>query len=493
MHDFKSILQNIGTGNVSNTAYDTAWVARLIEYDTNMSNRALQWLVENQLEDGSWGVHIPQYYHDRVISTLAAMIALNYRGRRHQDRMQINFGRVALENITTHATRRLQAESNARTVGFEVIVPTLVAEAEKLGILKQQGDRILGRLGKYRDLKMSKLAGIQISRHVTIAHSAEMAGTDLLHMFDVDNLQEDNGSVANSPSATAYFALYVNPGEEKALQYLRNIQSADGGVPSFAPFDIFERLWVLWNIAITGLQDDPDIRPLCEPHLDYIQDHWKPGKGLGFSAHYSLTDGDDTSVGFEILSRFGRPVDTDALLGYEEDDWFRCYGLEINPSIDVNIHVLGSLRELGYEKDHPTIKKIIKFLHSMKQDENFWFDKWHVSPFYTTAHAVIACRGYDDELCKDSIQWILDNQNSNGAWGYYGYPTAEETAYCIQALKLWEMHGGIVPPGRIDLAAFWLKQHAEPPYPPFWMDKSLYHPELLVQMVILSALKLAEA
>lgn len=493
MQDVKNILKAIGAGNVSNTAYDTAWVARLSEFDSTMSNHALQWLTEHQLDDGSWGVKLPHYYHDRVISTLAAMIALNYRGHRHHDQQQINLGSIALENITSQATRRLRAEANARTVGFEVIVPTLVAEAEKLGIIKQQGDRILGRLGKLRELKMSKLAGVKISRHVTIAHSAEMAGTDLLHMFDVDNLQEDNGSVANSPAATAYFAQYLKPGDETALQYLRQIQSKDGGLPSFAPFDIFERLWVLWSIAISGLQNDKEIRALCEPHLDYIQSHWKAGKGLGFSAHYSLTDGDDTSVGFEILSKFGRRVDVETLLNYEEENWFRCYQLEINPSTDVNIHVLGALREIGYEKDHPTIKKIINFLRSMRQENKYWFDKWHVSPYYTTSHAIISCKGYDDELCRDSIQWIIDSQKSNGSWGFYGYSTAEETAYCIQALKLWEMYGGKIPQGRVDLARSWLMHHAEPPYPPFWMDKSLYHPELLVKMTILSALKLAEA
>ena len=60
-----------------------------------------------------------------------------------------------------------------------------------------------------------------ISRNVTMAFSAEMAGTDGKHMLDVDNLQEDNGSVGVSPSATAYFATYISKGDEASLNYLR--------------------------------------------------------------------------------------------------------------------------------------------------------------------------------------------------------------------------------------------------------------------------------
>jgi hypothetical protein len=59
-----------------------------------------------------------------------------------------------------------------------MIAPTLAAEAEKLGIIKNQGDRILGRLSRQRAKKLAFLKDNMISRHVTIAFSAEMAGLD---------------------------------------------------------------------------------------------------------------------------------------------------------------------------------------------------------------------------------------------------------------------------------------------------------------------------
>jgi len=487
------LLKQLGPGTMYATAYDTAWVARLGDIDSDLSNRALEWLNENQLPDGSWGAPAPNYYHDRVIATLAAMIALTERGRRAHDRQQIENGLLALDKITSGATKGLLADPNGATVGFEMIVPTLVAEAEKRGIIKQQGERILGRLSRLRQIKMAKLEGKKISRYLTPAHSAEMAGKDNTSSLDVDNLQEGNGSVGNSPSATAYHALFVMPSDSKALGYLHQVVSDTGGAPTLAPFELFEKTWVLWNLSLAGLEDEnEEVESLFRDNLDYIEKNWVTGKGLGLSSSFSITDSDDTAVGFELLNRFGRKADIETLLEYEEEEWFRCFHFEANPSIDVNVHILGALHQAGYDKDHPTVRKIISFVRSRRQPEKYWLDKWHVSPFYTTAHVVMYCKGYDDQLCEESVNWILNSQRTNGSWGFYDFSTAEETAYCIQALQIWRRYGKVIPKDRIKSALTWLTNHAQPPYPPLWIDKSLYRPDLIVRSSVLSALALAK-
>ena len=181
------LIEEIGPGHMASTAYDTAWGARLGEIDWSISSKSLAWLAENQLPDGSWGAAAPLYYHDRVICTLAAMIALSVRGRRGHDKTQIEMGKQALERIVGGATQGLQSDPNGATVGFEMIAPTLTAEAERLGIISSQGNRILGRLSKLRAKKLSYIQGKMISRHMTMAFSAEMAGTDGQHMLDVAN------------------------------------------------------------------------------------------------------------------------------------------------------------------------------------------------------------------------------------------------------------------------------------------------------------------
>jgi halimadienyl-diphosphate synthase len=495
METFVELLKMLGTGNyMSNTPYDTAWIARLKEVDSTLSNEALSWICDHQLRDGSWGASFPFYYHDRVICTLSSMIALTYRGRRQQDKLQIQKGLDALDQITAGATKGLQLDSSGATVGFELIVPTLVAEAEQLGILKQQGERILGKLARLRERKMSKLEGVKVSRHITVAHSAEMAGTDKTHLLDVENLQEQNGSVGCSPSATAYFALSIKPGDPRALKYLSPIvTSRNGGAPTLSPIELFERIWVLWNLNLTDLhKENNEIADICNEHLDVLERHWIPGKGLGFSKNFSLPDGDDTSVAYELLAKHGRKAELEGVLQYEEAEWFRCFQYEANPSVDVNVHVLGALKQAGFGRTHPSIQKVLSFIRSKRMPGRYWLDKWHLSPSYTTAHVIICAKGYDDALCEESVQWMLETQMTDGSWGFFNRSTAEETAYCIQALATWQKHTGRSFSGQIQQAGLWLENHREPPYPPLWMDKSLYCPEILVKSCILSALALVD-
>ena len=96
--EVRKLLQKIGPGQMMNTAYDTAWIARLGEIGEPIGELALEWLRENQLPDGSWGAEEPLYYHDRVICTLAAMNALARRGR-VQDRKRTAQSRGSIKSI----------------------------------------------------------------------------------------------------------------------------------------------------------------------------------------------------------------------------------------------------------------------------------------------------------------------------------------------------------------------------------------------------------
>ena len=481
------LIDEIGPGHMGSTAYDTAWSARLGEVDWELSSRSLAWLAENQLPDGSWGAAQPMYYHDRVLCTLAAMIALSYRGRRGHDKVQIENGKLALERIVSGATMGLQADPNGATVGFEMIAPTLAAEAERLGLIQQQGDRILGRLSKQRAKKLSYLKDNTISKHVTIAFSAEMAGTDGKHMLNVENLQEGNGSVGLSPSATAYFATYIKRGDESSLKYLHSVIKADGGMPNVAPFDVFEIAWSLWNLSfIPGIKEDTKL----QPHVDFLEKAWHSKRGVGFAAEYSITDSDDTGLVYDTLLRFGCEKDLASVLVYEEKDHFRCFDLEANPSISANIHVLHALRQAGLNQKNSSVQKIIHFLRKTKTDRHFWVDKWHSSAYYPTTHVIIACAGFADDLVAESVEWLLKSQNVDGSWGTY-ISTAEETAYALQALWTWNEKVANVPKSVFRNGVRWLEDHIDPPYPPLWIGKCLYNPRLVIRSAVISAMALA--
>ena len=482
------LIDEIGPGHMGSTAYDTAWAARLGDIDWSLSSRGLSWLTEHQLPDGSWGAPAPMYYHDRVLCTLAAMIALSYQGRRLRDRERVEQGKLALERIVAGATQGLQSDPNGATVGFEMIAPTLAAEAERLGIIKNQGNRILGRLSKLRAKKLSYLQDNMISRKVTMAFSAEMAGSDGQHMLDVDNLQETNGSVGVSPSATAYFATYVKRGDEASLNYLRTVMGADGGMPNVAPFDVFEIAWTLWNLSlIPNLNSHEKL----QPHLDFLSKAWHPKRGIGFAATYSVQDSDDTGLVYDTLLRYGVEKDLASVLIYEEKDHFRCFDLEANPSISANIHVLGALSQTGLDQKNSSVQKVLRFLHKAKGANPFWVDKWHSSAYYPTAHAILACAKFASEVVEDSVKWIIQTQAKDGSWGTY-LSTAEETAYALQALWFWNEHVAKIPKHVFKNGVRWLKENMDQPYPPLWIGKCLYNPNLVIRSAVISALALTQ-
>ncbi len=336
------LLQDIGPGRMMSTAYDTAWTARLIELDEPIGHQALEWLREHQLPDGSWGASMPHYFHDRLISTLAAMVALGKYGH-HKDQMAVKRAKLGLDI----SLRGLRADPAGETVGFEMIVPTLLEEVRTMGLITRDTDKslvdlvypfhdtklaavdesdkrfddiVLYNLGLGRTRKLQALSNRKINRYITLAFSAEMVGTDRQNMLDVDNLQEENGSVGLCPSASAYFTLDVRHGDPSALAYLRQTAKAHqdgGGMPSFAPFDTFERSWVLWNLSLAGPLDEETLA-LCQPHLQFLEQAWKPGCGVGFAAEYTPKDGDDSALVYDVLARYGRPMDIQADLKLRE-------------------------------------------------------------------------------------------------------------------------------------------------------------------------------
>jgi halimadienyl-diphosphate synthase len=480
----------VGASAINSSAYDTAWIARLGELDTGLAQNAIEWLRWNQLPDGSWGASWPVYYHDRFVCTLSALVAL---AKCEVDSADLHLDK-ARDSLETSA-HRLGFDAAGISGAFEVLVPTLLSEAAGLGLVSEYND-LVRDLTRVRAAKLRKVS--KIDRNITPAFSIEMVGPSGIDLLDVDNLQEENGSVGCSPSATAFFALHVRRGDTSALAYLRDVAANDdGGVPYVAPIDVFEYAWTLRSLALLGAGAlDEETLALCEPVLDFLQAAWTPGEGIASVAGLGFKDGDATSCTFDALASFGRAVDIEAVLHYEEHDHFRCYALEPQLSVSTNIHALSALRAAGCGKEHPAVQKTLRFLWRTRTKDALWLDKWHLSPYYPTSHAVIAMAGYEDGLASqmggDAVGWIQATQNADGSWGFYGRPTAEETAYVLQALATWKRSGKQVQRHVLENGATWLVDRAELPYAPMWIGKCLYCPELVVRAAILSAVAMVK-
>jgi hypothetical protein len=168
--------------------------------------------------------------------------------------------------------------------------------------------------------------------------------------------------------------------------------------------------------------------------------------------------------------------------------------------VGVNLHVLHALlRVPGYPDATATISRLLDYLADRRYGGLYWLDKWHISPYYATAHAlcvlaelppVYAARA--QALAEPAREWLRQTQNGDGSWGFYGRPTAEETAYAVLGLA----RGGqptLADGARCAAAAAYLRAGARAAsaeaerFPPLWIDKCLYNPTLVVGATIEAA------
>jgi halimadienyl-diphosphate synthase len=334
-----------------------------------------------------------------------------------------------------------------------------------------------------------KLAILRDSPHLwrknTMSFSLEAIGACFP---DHPDFFEQNGSVGTSPAATASVLLRSESVSTAALDYLRSTILEDGGAPNVAPIDSFEAAWSLNYLRLAGAvePDDPDVQRI----LDWLWSVWSPDVGIGFSSYYSVPNLDDTAVTFAVLRWGGYPVSSDVFGNYEEDDHFRCFPGEIDPSLSAHIRMISALRaEVGDERHEAWLRKAIEMLRRRNSGGNFWFDKWHASPYYLTCIAIQALRGLADELIAGHVRWITATQRRDGGWGHFGWSTPEETAYALLALLFWDDRHVGVERFRLAAAAEFLSRHAESDnLTPLWIGKCLYTPPNVVRSVILAAL-----
>jgi halimadienyl-diphosphate synthase len=129
------------------TDYDTSWAARLTNEDGSLAYPdILEKLSECQRSDGSWGSRI-HYVHDRLLNTLSVILVLSSFGSRQRDREQLQAG---VRYIWQHVSR-LRYDAH-RTIGFEMLLPTLLAEGREQGL-----DLPYAQLSRYEYERAKKL------------------------------------------------------------------------------------------------------------------------------------------------------------------------------------------------------------------------------------------------------------------------------------------------------------------------------------------------
>ncbi len=476
--ELEQIIAVLGEGRVHSVSYDTAWVARLnMIYDGIGFENALPWLRQHQHEDGSWGGDV-LHYHDRFICTLVSSIALQIAGKGAQDEARVQGGLEFLWR--EYPNLRRDAHD---TIGFPVLAVSLIEEARLLGLDVPRNpycDTVI--IGK-------KLAILEKSPHLWRNSTMSFSLEALRACFPNNpDFLESNGSVGTSPAATASLLLRSQGVSETAMDYLVSIINADGGAPNVSPIDTFEMAWSLNYLRHAGAisPDDPSVQRV----LNWLWTAWSNQNGMSFSSYYSVPNLDDTAVSYSVLRWGGYPVQTGIFETFEEEDHFRCFVGEADPSISAALRLVDALK---MDYNHPLcegwMNKVLGMLQRAHDRGEMWFDKWHASPYYLLCNSVQALRGVADDLVMEQLRWVQASQNEDGGWGYYGVSTLEETAYALLALFNWDEYGERINPDYINAGVHYLQTHYSlSNLTPLWLGKCLYTPELVVRSIITAAL-----
>ncbi|KAL3517580.1 hypothetical protein ACH5RR_020169 [Cinchona calisaya] len=373
IESIRSMLGWMDDGEISISAYDTAWVA-LVEDVINGSGypqfpTSLEWISNNQLPDGSWGDKNIFKAHDRIINTLGCVVALK-TWNMHPDKSEKGLLFIR-DNI-----HKLEDESAEHMpVGFEVAFPSLIEIAKKLSIDIPEDSAILQEIYARRNLKLTRIPkDIMHTVPTTLLHSLE--GMPDLDWQRLLSLKCEDGSFLFSPSSTAFALMQTKDAD--CLRYLtKTVQKFNGGVPNVYPVDLFEHIWAVDRLQRLGISRY--FQSEINECINYIHRYWTD-KGICWARNTRVHDIDDTAMGFRLLRLHGYTVSADVFGHFEKDGEFFAFAGQSNQAVTgmYNLHKASQLMFPGEKILADARKFSSEFLHE-KRANNELLDKWIIT------------------------------------------------------------------------------------------------------------------
>jgi squalene-hopene/tetraprenyl-beta-curcumene cyclase len=120
------------------------------------------------------------------------------------------------------------------------------------------------------------------------------------------------------------------------------------------------------------------------------------------------------------------------------------------PTADVSGRVLWLLGRVGFKKNHPQVRRLIRFVKEKQESDGSWWGRWGVNYIYGSwlALAGLASIGEDmtQPYIRRTIKWYENHQNEDGGWGEtcesykntslagQGNSTASQTAWAVMGM-----------------------------------------------------------
>ncbi len=496
-----------GGGEITTSAYNTAWVAMIRDPHHPQQLAfpdSFNWLLKHQELDGSWGSFFPH----TIVPTLASLLALM---KAPEQSNQIHHGALWAKAYLCDALRQWSLKKS-KSIDFEVLVPNLLQELEKLGVVFEfSGKDELLRV--YVEKLLIEAPKLIYNCQSSFISSLEAFGP-ALDFKRLKQQQGKNGSYGGSPAATAAVLIYSPEWDTAAAKWLTHLSGCafddmPGAMPTAYPIDTFEVPWVLYNLSQGGFNLNKEFpQPLLQKLVKCLQDYLiLQQESCSQSWENVPTNSDNTGMMLAALYKIGVNVSVDCLLHFEHLNYFTCDRQNQEISVSANAHSLAALLSLpSYVSNNLTtsIKKAVDLLYCVRNDGGFWEDKRNLSPFSATASAVMALTEHPNLLVRNKLQptieWVLQTQfSSDGGWGYGASSTLEETAYALQILQsvpdLIELSDYRAYKKAIHRGVGYLWQHLDefsPNYgmglPKLWLCKELYTPIRVVFSAVVSVL-----
>nr|AQT03468.1 levopimaradiene synthase [Ginkgo biloba] len=313
--EIKAMFCSMSDGEISPSAYDTAWIARVSAIDgfaRPQFPQALEWVLNNQLADGSWGEESVFLAYDRVLNTLASVITLKAwnTGNVHVQK--------GLDFIRKHAEEMVdEAENHTRPSKFDMVFPAMLNDAKSLGLNLPYELPVMKQIAHKREAKLKEIT-IDVLHSVPTALLSSLEGLQdlVLDWRKILKLQSNDGSLLNSPAATA--CAFMHTGDKKCLEFLSFVLSRFGDhVPCIYPVDLFERLWAVDTVERLGI--DRHFKTEIKEALDYVYRYWDE-RGMGFARESPVADIGVTAMGLRLLRLHGYDVSSDVLVNFKDEN-----------------------------------------------------------------------------------------------------------------------------------------------------------------------------
>ncbi|KAJ8541148.1 hypothetical protein K7X08_001964 [Anisodus acutangulus] len=368
----RSMLKSMEDGEISISAYDTAWVALVKDLNGSENPQfpsSLEWIANNQLPDGSWGDSSIFMVYDRVINTLSCVIALK-SWNLHPDKtlLGMSFMRENLRRIGDENAEHMP-------IGFEVAFPSLIEIAKKLCMDIPYDSPFLQDIYARRQLKLTRIPkDIMHKVPTTLLHSLE--GMPDLDWQKLLQFQCPDGSFLFSPSSTAFALMQTH--DHNCLNYLKNIvHKFNGGVPNVYPVDLFEHIWIVDRLQRLGISRY--FKPEIKECIDYVNRHWT-NEGICWARNSPVQDIDDAAMAFRLLRLHGYVVSADVFKHFESKGEFFCFVGQSNQAVTgmYNLYRASQLMFPGEKILEDAKIFSFNFLQE-KQAQNELLDKWIIT------------------------------------------------------------------------------------------------------------------